>query len=133
MQKCLDASNVLVKGAQTTWTTVLTSTLTVDSVFTIIATALDPFYHLADINFSCFVGAQEAYGQIQKYGAFITDYTLLLRNFLFNFGRMYDAIKDVVTFFINEDRSNARTPADLGAQMGAILFNVFANFIDSSK
>jgi hypothetical protein len=46
---------------------------------------------------------------------------------------MYDAVKDVVTFFINEDRSNARTAEDLGAQIGAIVYNMFANFIDADK
>ena len=61
------------------------------------------------------------------------NFDLLLRNLMFNFGLMYDATKDVVTFFVNEDRSNARTPEDLGAQIGAIVFNMFANFIDADK
>jgi hypothetical protein len=57
MVKCLAASNILVIGAQNTWTAVTASDFTIAKIFDAFAIALDPVYHLADINFSCFVGA----------------------------------------------------------------------------
>ena len=76
---------------------------------------MDPLYHLADINYSCFVGAQEAYTILLKYVGFVNTPMTLVYNLLFNFGLIYASVMDVVTFFALPARSGAKTPADLGA------------------
>lgn len=72
--------------------------------------ALDPVYHLADINYSCFVGAQEAYGKVEKYINVISNPVTLAENLGYNLGKLYDAGKDIVTYFTYPERSGAKTP-----------------------
>jgi hypothetical protein len=61
MIQCLNAGGKLVDGFKNTWTAITTD-FSVDGILDAFDIALDPIYHLADINLSCFVGAQEAYG-----------------------------------------------------------------------
>ena len=58
---CINAASFIYQGGVKTYNQVL-SNLTIFGVLNAINIALDPVYHIADINYSCFVGAQEAYG-----------------------------------------------------------------------
>lgn len=90
--------------------------------------ALDPVYHLADINYKCFIGGQEAYAQLLKYTIIATDPLTVLWNLIYNFGLIYNSIKDIGTFFIYPGRSGAKSPMDLGAQIGTFIYNILANY-----
>lgn len=60
---------------------------------------LDVPYHIYDINYSCYYGAFEAWAQMLNYTLFVYNPMILLWNLIYNFGLMYNAIKDTITFF----------------------------------
>ena len=76
--------------------------------------ALDPVYHIADINYSCFLGGQEAYLVGLKYLTLFNNPLTILYNLGFNFGLIFNAMKEMVTFFSYPERCNSRTALELG-------------------
>lgn len=40
---------------------------------------------------------------------------LVVNNVGYNFGKIYDSLKDIITYFTYPDRSGAKDPQDLGA------------------
>jgi len=89
--------------------------------------ALTPVYRIADINYSCFVGGQEAYEVGGKYLTIFSDPMTVVLNMGFNFGLIFNAVKEVVTFFIYPKRCNSDTAFEFGVQIGSFFFNILAN------
>ncbi len=89
---------------------------------------LDPIYHIADINYQCFIGVQEAYQVGLKYTSVFNDPTKILANMGWNFGLIFNAIKEVATYFAYPDRCTSPTPLDLGVALGQFFFNILANY-----
>ena len=85
MISCINAAQFIYTGAQNTYTQ-LTTNFTLYGGLKAVDIALDPVYHLADINQGCFIGAQEAYLQLAKYTGFTSTPMTLVWNLLFNFG-----------------------------------------------
>ena len=75
---------------------------------------LDPVYHIADINYSCFVGGQEAYLVALKYLTLFNNPLTVLYNLGFNFGLIFNAVKEMTTFFVYPERCTSRTALELG-------------------
>ena len=109
---CISAGNFIYDGALKTYNQIV-SNFTIYGTLIAFDVALDPIYHLADINYSCFMGGQEAYTRLLKYVKFTTDPMTLVWNLVYNLGLLYDAVKDVVTFFIYPARTSAKTVHDL--------------------
>jgi len=88
---------------------------------------LDPIYHLADINYQCFIGGREAYAIALKYTTLVSNPMTVVANMGWNFGILFNSVKEIVTFFIYPERCTSPTPLDLGVQIGQIFFNILAN------
>ncbi len=88
---------------------------------------LDPIYHIADINYQCFVGGNEAYAIALKYTTLMSDPMKILANLGWNFGILFNSVKEIVTYFAYPERCTGPTPLDLGVNIGQIFFNILAN------
>jgi hypothetical protein len=83
---------------------------------------LDITYHFYDINFACYYGSYEAYEEFLNFGAFLEDPSDFIYNLVLNFGLMYDAIKDIITFFFYPDYTKADDTYELGYQIGQFFY-----------
>ena len=110
---CLQATNFIYSGALAAYTQIINN-LNIYGGLIAIDIALNPVYHLADINYSCFVGGEEAYAQILKYTIIIYNPMTVIMNVAYNFGLIYNSIKDIAMYFVYPDRSGAKDPGDLG-------------------
>jgi hypothetical protein len=72
MLGCINAGTFIYQGAINTYNQ-LASNLTLYGSLVAFNVLLDPVYHIADINYQCFVGAQEAYQVGVKYTAVFND------------------------------------------------------------
>lgn len=69
---------------------------------------IDVPYHLYTVNYACYYGTLDAWEQMVAYTYFVSDPMVLLWNFIYNFGLMYNAFKDVLTYFIEPSRTKAK-------------------------
>lgn len=88
---------------------------TIESFFTI-------FYYLYPINFSCYYGVIEAMTNIVSLGGSVTNPLALYTNVIYNFGLVYNAIKNVVLYFLGVPRPGNDTPYAVGYNLGSSIF-----------
>ncbi len=80
------------------------------------------FTYLYPINFSCYYGFIEAVENVATYGGTIANPFLLYTNVVYNFGLIYDAVKNMVLFFLGFPRPGYTTPGDVGFELGSAVF-----------
>ena len=73
------------------------------------------------------MGGQEAYLVGLKYLTLFSSPMTVLLNLGFNFGLIFNAVKEVTTFFTYPERCNSRTALELGVSIGSFFFNILAN------
>lgn len=56
------------------------------------------------------------------YGNFIDDPKMLGTNIIYNFGLMYNSIKNAVVFFLGYPRPGVETTYDVGFELGSVFF-----------
>ena len=52
----------------------------------------------------------------------------VVANMGWNFGILFNSVKEIATYFIYPERCTSPTPLDLGVQIGQIFFNILANY-----
>jgi hypothetical protein len=87
--------------------------------------ALAITYNLYTINFACYYGAYEASDEALMYTTFTSDPSVLLYNIVLNFGLIYDAVKDIITFFAYPEYCKAEDTYSLGYQIGQFVYLLF--------
>jgi hypothetical protein len=117
MLGCIDASNFIYTGTERTLS-LLESNMTLYGSMLAFNAFLDPVYHIADINYQCFIGGQEASYIGGKYGTLFTNPALVGANLFWNFGLIFNSAKEIGTYFANPARCTSPTPLDLGVQFG---------------
>lgn len=85
----------------------------------------DITYHVQDMTYSCYAALFEGYDQLLGYGDFVTNPSYLLTNLIYNFGLMYNSVKDVIVFFQGSQFSGAKTAHDAGYELGSLLYYIF--------
>lgn len=80
------------------------------------------FYHLYDINFACYYGAQEAIVNVVSLGGSMTNPMVIYTNIIYNFGLAYNAIKNMILYFLGAPRPGDDTPYSVGYNLGSIFF-----------
>lgn len=86
-----------------------------------LSTTVAQSYDLAN---SCYQGIFEAWGIIVDYGAFATDSSFLSTNLIYNFGLIYDSLKDAIMFFVDPTLSKAKTTFDIGFELGSVFYYI---------
>ena len=76
---CINAGSFIYDGGIKTYQS-LQQNFTIYGTLVAFDIALDPVYHIADINYSCFVGGQEAYLVGLKYLTLFNDPLTILYN-----------------------------------------------------
>ena len=117
MLGCIHSGNFIYTGTQRTFS-LIESNMTLYGSMLAFDAFLDPVYHLADINYQCFIGGQEAYYTGDKYGTLFTNPALVGANILWNFGLIFNSAKEIGTYVLNPARCTSPTPLDLGVQFG---------------
>ena len=64
------------------------------------------------------MGIFEAYAVILSYGNVANDPLFLVNNLIYNFGLIYDSLKDTITFFVDRPESKATSTFDVGFELG---------------
>ncbi len=95
--------------------------------FTVIDSMFLLTYQTYDVSYSCYNGVIEAVMTFIAYGNFFTDYTLLTTNLLFNFGLMYDSVKDAVMYFTGDERGHASDSFEAGFELGQVVYYLLFN------
>ena len=80
------------------------------------------FYYFHDITFSCYYGGIEAYTNVLNYGGSVTNPLVIYTNIIYNFGLVYDAIKNMALYFLGVPRPGNDKPYDVGYNLGASIF-----------
>jgi len=83
-------------------------------VFRAINIIIDIPYHFYDVNFACYYGVFEAFSTGSSFGNFVDNPKILLQNMIYNFGLMYNSMKDVIFYFINPEYSKATSTYQVG-------------------
>ncbi len=64
-------------------------------------------YQAYDISYSCYYGAIEGASAAGTFGNWLNDPQIIMWNVVYNVGLVYDSVKDIITFFIGDERGNA--------------------------
>jgi hypothetical protein len=87
--------------------------------------ALDRFltitYNADDLNLKCTAGYYEAIDQATRYSDFTTDPTYLLSNLVYNFGLMYNSVREV-TAYVTGKPAKSKSSFDAGYQVGQLFY-----------
>jgi len=94
-------------------------------VFEAIDQLLITTYQVYNLNIKCYAGAIESWILLVGYTGILSDPSFLGPNFLFNFGHMYDSVKDIIVFFNGSDTGgNAKSAFQVGFEIGELLYYV---------
>jgi len=80
------------------------------------------FSYLYPINFSCYYGFIEAVANVATYGGTLANPYTLYTNIVYNFGLIYDAVKNMLLFFLGFPRPGYNTPESVGYELGSAIF-----------
>ena len=80
-------------------------------------------YNIDSVTNSCLRSFEECGLGLYKYGTLLTPDTII-HNVIFNFGDIYDAIRDVILFMQGDSRGMYNLPYDAGYGIGYSIFMV---------
>lgn len=126
MVDCLNNANFIVDGGNAAYT-VFQKNLTIFGGLLAIDEGLKVVYAASGLSNDCILGFQEASANALKYLDFVSKMNLLYLNFVYNFGLLYDTVKNFVYFFGYPDRNKITTTRDLGIQFGSFFYNIFSS------
>ncbi len=86
-------------------------------------TMIDITYNLYGVTYNCYYGSQEAVAQLLLYGDFVNNPSYITYNLVYNFGLMYNSIKDVILFFSGSPLSHAKNVYAAGFEIGAKVYH----------
>ena len=85
---------------------------------------LDMMYNVDPITQACYKGFKEV-GASTYNNALLLTPRVFLDNIIFNFGNIFDSIRDVLLFFTDDDRGEYDLPYDAGYGLGNAVYLVF--------
>lgn len=85
---------------------------------------LDMLYNVDPITRACYSGFKEV-GTNTYNNALLLTPRVFLDNVIFNFGNIFDSIRDVILFFTDDDRGEYDLPYDAGYGLGNAVYLVF--------
>ena len=82
-------------------------------------------YNLYDLSNSCWYGGYEVFGGLTDYGAAWTDADRLQDNIVNDLGFIYTNIRDIIFFFLQNERAIIRSLFELGKSFGQLYYFIF--------
>ena len=101
--------------------------MTVNSVIQSIKTFINIPYKSYDICLYCTQLIANAMITSLSFIAFYTKPTILWYNFVYNFGLIYNSIKNLIFYFTQNPKNKIKTPYDAGFQIGAVSYYFFSS------
>ena len=71
-------------------------------------------YNLYNLSSGCYNGAFEVFGGLQNYMNWTNNPTFVFSNFIANFGFIYTIVRDLILFFMSDQRTIIKTGFKLG-------------------
>lgn len=124
MTRCQNAFYYIYMGGNKTYVQISDNTTVYGSLLAI-DMALDITYHFYDVNFACYYGAYEIEDEGLTFITFASDPTVLLYNIVLNIGLIYDAVKNIIAFFVFPDYCKSDTTYELGYDIGQVFYLLF--------
>jgi hypothetical protein len=85
---------------------------------------LDMVYNVDPITQTCYRSVSEVVnGIIVNYNAL--EPRVIIDNFIYQFGKIYDSVRDVLLFFTTDDRGEINLPYDAGYGIGNAVYLIF--------
>ena len=81
-------------------------------------------YNIDPITNACYRSGEEIFYTSYAYVQTI-DPKVIIDNTIYNFGDIFDAIRDTYLYFINDDRGVINLPYDAGLGIGTAIYLVF--------
>jgi len=81
-------------------------------------------YNINSITQACFLTYEEVQNGVYKYSISIDPKTLI-DNSIYQFGNIYDSIRDVYLYFTDDSRGVYNLPYDAGYGLGYAIYLVF--------
>jgi len=82
------------------------------------------FYYPYDVTYSCYFGAMEAIDNAVEVTGSVTSPLMVYTNIIYNFGLVYDSVKNMVLYFLGAPRPNHDTPYDVGYNLGSSFYYI---------
>lgn len=80
------------------------------------------FYNLYDVSNGCYYGGIESFENLGKYTSWTEDPWQILKNFGYNFGYVYNNVRDILLSILNIDRSPLDSAYSIGVALGQIYY-----------
>ncbi len=93
-------------------------------LFSIMETVIDIIYHTHDLAYECYEGTLEAKEEFLAKKDVYTDPKNLLNNIVFNFGNIFDAIRDALVWFDVGSQGEDEVSYDIGYALGNSFYLV---------
>jgi len=84
---------------------------------------LDMIYNIDNITVSCGIGIMETADGIQKLAA-LQYPSSVIDNFVFNFGDIFDALRNTILYLTHNPRGDYNVPYDAGFGVGHAIYEV---------
>ena len=83
---------------------------------------IDAMYHIYNVCFSCYYGSIEAWNLVVQYAQFTNNPSFIMVNLVYNFGLMYDDLKDSLAFFTGNPVVGTTDTFGAGFDLGQIIY-----------
>ena len=86
-------------------------------------TLLDMIYNTHNITVSCYTGFAEMGRGLSYYVTQLAP-SIVMDNTVYNFGNIFDALRDVVLFLVSSPRGEFNLPYEAGYAAGAAIYQI---------
>ncbi len=96
-------------------------TLEID-IYTMLERVIDITYHAHELAYTCYWSVKEAVLDVYETREMYLDPKRILVNTVYNFGHIFDAVRDMVLWFQNGSQGEITGPYDAGYALGTAIY-----------
>ena len=83
-------------------------------------------YNFGNLGSDCIAGFMGITGTLTQYSAFMSNPVILQWNLVYNFGMVYNSIKNTAYFFLYPEKNKIKTTNTLGIEIGSVFYNLLS-------
>lgn len=87
---------------------------------------LGVLYNFGNLGSDCIAGVMGITTTLNQYSAFLSTPVILQWNLVYNFGMVYNSIKNTAYFFLYPDKNKIKTTNALGIEIGSVFYNLLS-------